>query len=78
MPGWLAILAALAVAMAVFYYFTGPAATLPVQVVPHLQAVPVVVEQVVVGAVLASLLAILSDDLLRRLERRVTLSGEKA
>ncbi|MBF9238232.1 hypothetical protein I2I05_12580 [Hymenobacter sp. BT683] len=51
LPGWLAILAALAVGVAVFYYFTGDAATLPVQVVPHLQAVPVVVEQVVVGAV---------------------------
>lgn len=51
LPGWLAILAALAVGLAVFYYFTGHAATLPVQLVPHLQPVPVVLEQVVVGAV---------------------------
>ena len=35
-------------------------------------------DKVLVGAVLASLLAILSDDLLRRLERRLSLSGEKA
>ena len=39
-PGWLVVLAALAVGLAVFYYFTGEASTLPLREVAHLQAIP--------------------------------------
>lgn len=51
LPTWLAVLAALAVGLAVFYYFTGSTATLPLTVVPHLEDVPLTVEQVALGAV---------------------------
>lgn len=43
------MLATLAVGLAVFYYFTGADSTLPVQLVPHLQSVPLTLEQVVAG-----------------------------
>ena len=48
-PGILAVLAALAVGLAVFYYFTGEAGTLPLRLVPHLQAVPLTLDSVAVG-----------------------------
>ncbi len=48
-PGWLAVLATLAVGLAVFYYFTGEASTLPLRVVPHLQAIPLTLDSVAVG-----------------------------
>lgn len=50
-PGWLVILAALAVGLAVFYYFTGEASTLPLREVPHLQAVPLALDSVAAGPV---------------------------
>ena len=43
------MLAALAVGLAVFYYFTGDAVALPVRLVPHLQAVPLTLDSVAVG-----------------------------
>ena len=46
----LAVLAALAVGLAVFYYFTGEASTLPLREVPHLQAIPLALDSVAVGA----------------------------
>ena len=49
-PGLLAILAALAVGLAVFYYFTGEEAAVPLRLVPHLAEVPLTLEQVPVGA----------------------------
>ena len=48
-PSFLVVLAALAVGLAVFYYFTGTASTLPVRVVPHLQAIPLTLDSVAVG-----------------------------
>ncbi|GAC1603992.1 MAG: hypothetical protein NVS3B25_32950 [Hymenobacter sp.] len=50
-PSWLAVLATLAVGLAVFYYFTGEASTLPVRLVPHLQAIPLTLEEVAAGPV---------------------------
>ena len=50
-PSLLAVLAALAVGLVLFYYFTGEASTLPVQVVPHLQAIPLALDSVAVGPV---------------------------
>ena len=41
----------LAVGLAAFYYFTGEASTLPLRTVPHMQAVPVVLDRVVAGPV---------------------------
>ena len=40
----------LAVGLAVFYYFTGEAGTLPLRLVPHLQAVPLTLDSVAVGS----------------------------
>ena len=48
-PGFLAVLAALAVGLAVFYYFTGEASSLPLRVVPHLQAIPLTLDSLAVG-----------------------------
>jgi hypothetical protein len=48
-PSVLGVLATLAVGLAIFYYFTGADATLPLRLVPHLQAVPLTVEQVAAG-----------------------------
>jgi len=45
------VLATLAVGLAVFYYFTGADSTLPIQLVPHLQPVPLTLEQVGAGPV---------------------------
>ena len=50
-PSWLNVLAVLAVGLAVFYYFTGAESTLPIRLVPHLQAVPLTLEEVTAGAV---------------------------
>ena len=50
-PGWLAGLAALAVGLAIFYYFTGEGGTLPVRLVPHLDAVPLALDSVQAGPV---------------------------
>ncbi|UOQ99219.1 hypothetical protein MUN81_06910 [Hymenobacter sp. 5317J-9] len=50
-PTWLGVLAALAVGLAVFYYFTGADSTLPMRLVPQLQAVPLTLEQVAAGPV---------------------------
>ncbi|MBO2013136.1 hypothetical protein [Hymenobacter negativus] len=50
-PGWLVILAALAVGLTVFYYFTGEASTLPLRKVAHLQAVPLTLDSVAAGPV---------------------------
>ncbi|MDO7876646.1 hypothetical protein Q5H93_18010 [Hymenobacter sp. ASUV-10] len=47
----LASLAVLAVGLAGFYYFTGEAATLPLRQVPHLETVPLTLEQLPLGAV---------------------------
>jgi hypothetical protein len=47
---WLAVLATLAVGLAGYYYFMGDDATLPLRLVPHLQAVPLTLEQVAVGS----------------------------
>jgi hypothetical protein len=44
------LLAALAVGLAIYYYFTGEAATLPLVLVPHLAPVPLVLDSVAVGA----------------------------
>ena len=48
-PNLLAVLAMLAVGLAVFYYFTGEASTLPMRTVPHLQAIPLTLDSVAVG-----------------------------
>ncbi|MGI4884455.1 MAG: hypothetical protein ACRYFR_05790 [Janthinobacterium lividum] len=48
-PQPLAGLAALAVGLAVYYYFTGPAATLPLLLVPHLLAQPLTLQTLAVG-----------------------------
>jgi hypothetical protein len=48
-PSWLAVLAALAVALAVFYYFTGAASALPIRLVPSLEAVPLTLESIAAG-----------------------------
>ena len=50
-PGWLAVLAALAVGLAVFYYFTGETSTLPLREVAHLQAIPLTLDSVAAGPV---------------------------
>jgi hypothetical protein len=50
-PGWLVLLAALAVGLTIFYYFTGEASTLPLREVPHLQAVPLTLDSVAAGPV---------------------------
>ncbi|MBF9220015.1 hypothetical protein [Hymenobacter ruricola] len=50
-PGWLGVLAALAVGLAIFYYFTGSDSALPLRLVPHLQTVPLTLEQVAAGPV---------------------------
>ena len=48
-PGLAAVLALVAVLWAGYQYATGEAATLPVQLVPHLAPVPVVLDSVAVG-----------------------------
>ena len=48
---WLAGLAALAVGLAVYFYFTGEAATMPLRTVPHLQPVALVLDSVAAGPV---------------------------
>ena len=50
-PHWLAGLATLVVGLAVFYYFTGEASTLPIRVVAHLQAIPLTLGRVAAGPV---------------------------
>jgi len=50
LPGLPALLALLALAGAIYYYFTGESATLPVQLVPHLAPVPLTLDSVAVGA----------------------------
>ncbi|TDN38364.1 hypothetical protein E4631_03335 [Hymenobacter sp. UV11] len=49
LPGLPALLALLAVAGAVYYYFAGESATLPLQLVPHLAPVPFTLDSVAVG-----------------------------
>jgi hypothetical protein len=50
-PGWLVWLAALAVGLTIFYYFTGENSTLPVREVAHLQAQPLTLDSVAAGPV---------------------------
>ena len=50
-PGWLVWLAALAVGLTIFTYFTGENSTLPVREVAHLQAVPLTLDSVAAGPV---------------------------
>ena len=50
-PGWLAGLAALAVGLAICYYFAGETGALPVRLVPHLAAVPLTLDSVAAGPV---------------------------
>ncbi|MEL5994300.1 tetratricopeptide repeat protein [Hymenobacter segetis] len=50
-PGWLVWLAALAVGLTIFYYFTGENSTLPVREVAHLQATPLTLDSVAAGPV---------------------------
>ena len=49
LPGLPALLALVALAGAVYAYFTGDHATLPVQLVPHLAPVPLLLDSVAVG-----------------------------
>jgi len=51
LPGLPALLALVALAGAVYAYFTGDHATLPVQLVPHLAPVPLTLDSVAVGSV---------------------------
>jgi hypothetical protein len=51
LPGLPALLALVALAGAVYAYFTGDGATLPVQLVPHLAPVPLPLDSVAVGPV---------------------------
>jgi hypothetical protein len=51
LPGLPALLALLALAGAIYYYFTGESATLPLQLVPHLAPVPLTLDSVAVAAV---------------------------
>ncbi len=50
LPGPLLLLALLAAALAGYHYATGEATTLPLVLVPHLQPLPLTLEQVPVGA----------------------------
>ena len=50
LPGLPALLALLTVAGAVYFYFAGADATLPLRLVPHLAPVPLVLDSVAVGA----------------------------
>ena len=50
-PGWLVWLAALAVGLASYYYFTGESTTLPLRTVPHLQAQVLTLDSVAAGPV---------------------------
>jgi hypothetical protein len=50
LPGLPALLAVLALVGAVYFYFAGESATLPVQLVPHLAPVPLVLDSVAVGS----------------------------
>ncbi|MGI4871001.1 MAG: hypothetical protein ACRYFX_07465 [Janthinobacterium lividum] len=49
-PGLAAVLAALALLLAAYHYFTGEAHTLPWQLVTHLQPVPFLLDSVAVGS----------------------------
>ena len=49
-PSWLAVLAALAVGLAAYYYFAGEGAALPLRLVPHLAPAPLTLDTVAVGA----------------------------
>jgi hypothetical protein len=51
LPGLPALLALLALAGAIYFYFTGESAALPMQLVPHLAPVPLTLDSVAVGAV---------------------------
>ncbi|RZL03666.1 MAG: hypothetical protein EOO62_21445, partial [Hymenobacter sp.] len=51
LPGLPLLLALLALAGAVYYYFAGESAVLPVQLVPHLAPVPLTLDSVAVGPV---------------------------
>jgi hypothetical protein len=51
LPGLPALLALVALAGAIYAYFTGDSATLPVQLVPHLAPVPLTLDSVAVGPV---------------------------
>ena len=50
-PGWLVWLAALAVGLAGYYYFTGETSTLPLRTVPHLQPLALTLDSVAAGPV---------------------------
>jgi hypothetical protein len=50
-PGWLVWLAALAMGLVGFYYFTGETSTLPLREVPHLQAVALTLDSLAAGPV---------------------------
>jgi hypothetical protein len=50
-PGWLVWLAALAVGLVGYYYFTGEASTLPLRTVPHLEPQSVTLDSVAAGPV---------------------------
>jgi hypothetical protein len=49
LPSLLTLLALLAVAVACYHYFTGEDLTLPLRLVPHLEALPLTIEQVMAG-----------------------------
>jgi len=51
LPGLPALLALLAIAGAVYYYFVGESATLPVVLMPHLAPVPLTLDSVAIGPV---------------------------
>lgn len=48
-PGWLVWLAALAVGLVGYYYFTGESSTLPLRTVPHLQPLALTLDSVAAG-----------------------------
>ncbi|GAA4053887.1 hypothetical protein GCM10022409_46140 [Hymenobacter glaciei] len=50
-PGWLVWLAALAVGLVGYYYFTGETSTLPLRTVPHLQPLVLTLDSVAAGPV---------------------------
>ncbi|WP_460499798.1 hypothetical protein, partial [Hymenobacter agri] len=50
-PGWLVWLAALALGLAGYYYFTGETSTLPLRTVPHLQPLVLTLDSGAAGPV---------------------------
>ena len=50
-PGWLVWLAALAMGLASYYYFTGETSTLPLRTVPHLRPLVLTLDSVAAGPV---------------------------